>query len=243
MRITLKSIMATGLSSIAMVVLSGAPTIGFAQPISDVLTVFDDFGLNLSASIPQTATAEPGSVTITVPARSLQGPVEPPGGTPSDTILISSFTVTLTSDSDAGPGPDTTESATVDVPIIAFADTPNLPPGVSDRLDVSTLTAPDILEGTEPGTTSAIFAAQTFSLFEADGTVSDIVSISPIMVTLLSDGDPVPPAPELAETLSDTLRIMAVSDVPEPASLTILAVSLVGMGAAYRRFSRKDGAV
>ena len=81
---------------------------------------------------------------------------------------------------------------------------------------------------------------QTFTLNELDATFSDTLTIGPLHFDLMSDlndNNLLPASGEdvvLGET-GDVLTIRVISDVPEPATLMLLASGLVWLGLLRRQ--------
>ena len=197
--------------------------------------------------------AEPSTNMITVPAGSVDF-IEPGVSAVvgvSDTVKWSQFTLSLTSAADMpGPGPDLPESFAISY---RFSSDPNFTltsavPSVSDTLTVritlgGRLVAPEMtlatisespdLEG--PAVAMVDIPQQTFTLNELDATFSDTLTISPLHFDLMSDlndNNLLPASGEdvvLGET-GDVLTIRVLSDVPEPATLILLASGLVWLG-------------
>lgn len=245
---TMKSLMAGTLASVAAVAVSGTSNVSFAQvsdTLSATITRTDSRG-----TITSTRSVDDILQTTPEPGRSLEfdfsGPnaitLQDTGGGISDTLTITPFTVLLTSDSPNG-GPDLAETLTVAL-INAFSDG-NPSTGPSDTLTLFGLPTAAISEPNgEPANIALTFPAQTFCLGPGEnppgvlGGCSDTLFISSFTADLRSDANMAGEPPSPAQLW--TLTINATSDVavPEPASLAILGFSLLGMGAVYRRFRK-----
>ena len=92
---------------------------------------------------------------------------------------------------------------------------------------------------------------QTTQVFDTDGSLSDTLTITGLIFGLFSDGENCPTdiaqcvsrtdgAPLFAGESGVVLTIQASSDIPEPASLALLSIGLVGLGAVARRVRVKE---
>lgn len=157
-------------------------------------------------------------------------------------LVQSSLHATLRSDADKNGVPDTPEKDIITVHITATS----LPDGgpTSDTLTVSvkdtagaynflaTVSIPELPNGKDQG--QAIIHLPTgFRVWAADG--GDSINLSGA-IRLISYASKQPDT--VGETYSDTITIVATSDVPEPASLMLLGSGVLGLAGIGRRFWR-----
>lgn len=238
-----------------------SPTQAFAQqpgPASDALGYKILNGDLVSTALPESQ--EPGSISQAVPGHSIDF-LEPTQQV-SDTVRYTPFTMTFASDSEThGLAPITDPNAitvTASGESVALGlffrsddDSPNNT--VSDHIQFSMLDGAgnftvlrqlDIPESAAAATEGGVIPFDLpriiISMPEGDGTLSDILSIDPINIDVTSDlENPLVSSDDLSilETgeLQSIFLIAAVSDVPEPATLTLLSVGMIGFAAIGRR--------
>ena len=206
----------------------------FADTISDQLYLTDLTGQYYFRGFLTESQEANGQSTIALQIPEMSFPSMLVNGVPSDTLSISAFTVSLTSNSDTSTGPDLGESATVSLNIFAGSDSACLGFLVSDCLTVGNFPTATLTEAQEANGMSSVSVnvpeyQQVLGPFENGGAGSDVLTVTPFTVTLTSNGQ----STGTGETFSDTLTVTALSDVPEPSML--LPVALMGLlGGAYR---------
>jgi hypothetical protein len=220
-------------------------TLGGRQPgnaYSDILTEAEEAAGTLS-------------LVVNYPGVTLGGPVS----VYSDSLVISPFTITLTSDKDTGPEGVITTPETASLGIAAGLDSdPNLPAGSpSDLSDIFAVVDTmglvyrlDITEADEAVNNGAgfsyIYGPVTIPLGAgegANGAPSDTLTISPITITAYSDYSP-SEGPEIgAESFRWAIGISAVSDVPEPSTWAMMALGFAGLGYLGYRSRKRPAAL
>jgi hypothetical protein len=208
-----------------------------ASPISDVLVVADDHGFAMARVLTEADEAA-GRLLLSINYPGVTLSLTENGGT-SDTLTIPAFTVTLQSDANQPPPTrDIAERASLRITVLATSDI-----GVfSDVLqvidDMGFRMVDNLTEEQEAAgnlTISLNYPGRVIRLLE-DGSASDILTVPAFAVTLRSDANAVPPtlsASDPSEFEVVIIDVLAVSDVPSPSSLILVAIGL-GCLVAYR---------
>jgi hypothetical protein len=175
-----------------------------------------------------------------------------PGYGVSDNVTFGPFQVTFSSDTETAsptvtplPGAitRTVKDENALLALLFFSDSDPTSPGrESDRFELDLITLGNPAETLMSGTLFDTIGGREFQRFdlpqivitfdEGNGTISDILAVGPVMIEINSDSEvPLPATGNITITgESGTIfSITAVSDVPEPASLGILAVALAGL--------------
>jgi hypothetical protein len=125
--------------------------------------------------------------------------------------------------------------------LFASDSDPTSPGGESDRFELDLITLGNPAESLMSGTLTEAVGREigrfdlpqiVITFAEGDGTISDSLVVDPVMIDITSDGEvPLPATGNITITgESGTIfSIIAVSDVPEPASVGILAAALAGL--------------
>jgi hypothetical protein len=173
-----------------------------------------------------------------------------PGYGVSDNVTFGPFNFTFSSDTETSPtftpmpGAITRtikgENAALALRLASDSD-PTSPGGQSDRFELDLITSGNPDESLMSGTLTEAVGREigsfdlpqiVFSFDEGDGTISDILALGPVMIDITSDGEvPLPATGNITITgESGTIfSITAASDIPEPASVGILAAALAGL--------------
>jgi len=244
-----------------LALMGGAAGEAKAGVISDSVNFFVG-GTNVGGFTVPESSSEGSSLSLTVLNPIVIELLEPGTQIISDVLRISSLSLTFTSDGDLAPplpaNPDAFQVGEIvtalDVRVQSDLDEPWTAPANSDVLQFfSAGNSPGSIKIAEDPTrpeirTFRIGLPVTFDMLEADGTVSDELVISQFSGSFTSDGDPstithTDGAFQLDETgsLQSLFRMDVNSDsaVPEPGSLTLLGMAVVGM-AGYRWRRRKQ---
>jgi hypothetical protein len=210
---------------------------------SDTLSVKDAAGLFTGGGSLTEHDEDIGIDSITVPVNLVipLGPNENFAG--SSDFLSISFTVELISDENiTSTLPDSPELASASLQVSASSDTTDCPSIYSDCLNVigwdgKKYTA-NLPEGAEPGSTSVDVPGfeKFLAPFENGNGLddeSDIFSVTGAHIELFSDADQ--SGPDVGESFSDTITVGAVSDVPEPSTVVLLASAATLLSGLLRK--------
>jgi hypothetical protein len=174
-----------------------------------------------------------------------------PGYGVSDNVTFGPFNFTFSSDTETAsrtftPLPDAItrtikgENAALALRLASDSD-PTSPGGQSDRFELDLITSGNPDESLMSGTLTEAVGREigmfdlpqiVISFDEGDGTISDMLAVGPVMIDITSDGEvPLPATGNITITgESGTIfSITATSDIPEPASVGILAAALAGL--------------
>jgi hypothetical protein len=213
----------------------------------------------VSTSLPEGQ--EPGSISLQVPGHSIDFLEAVGSQYVSDTVRFTPCTTTFTSDSEklapapiANPDGINVTALGESVALGLFFRSDTDPAGtISDHVQFSMLDGAgnftilkqmDLPESAAAATEGFVIPFDLpriiVSMPEGDGTLSDILNIDPINIDITSDLETtLTPSGDLStiETgqLQAVFTLAAVSDVPEPATLTLLSMGMLGVAAMVRR--------
>jgi hypothetical protein len=176
------------------------------------------------------------ATTLVVPAANTIVTDSPIVGPPeaSDTITTSQFAVTLKSNDPPRSSGDDLGEKVVAVEITFTSDQGPAP--FNDTLVVTEMGRPvaSIFCATDnpldPGCKPVTVLPHTFDIPEPGGGSSDILAIGSFDVSMVSDSD-LEVTPDFSES-GTHLRVVAVSDIPEPRSALLLGIGLLVVIAA-----------